>query len=69
MQNHQLQILENRIDELIKLCSRLDQEVKSLKANERVLREERAKLLRKTEDARFKVESMITRLKALEEDG
>jgi len=69
MEHQQLKILENRIDDLIKLCSRLDQEIKSLKANERMLREERAKLLRKTEDARFKVESMITRLKALEDDG
>ena len=68
MENQELKILEGRIDELIKLCSHLDQEIKTLKASERVLREERSKLLRKNEDARFKVESMITRLKALEQD-
>ena len=68
MENQQLKILESRIDELIKLCATLDQEIKSLKASERLLREERAKLLRKTEDARYKVESMIIRLKGLEQD-
>jgi cell division protein ZapB len=68
MENQQLKALEERVDELIRLCAHLDQEIKTLKASERMLREERAKLQRKTEDARFKVESMITRLKALEQD-
>ena len=68
MENQELKNLETRIDELIRLCTHLDDEIKSLRANERLLREERSKLLRKNEDARFKVESMITRLKALEHD-
>jgi cell division protein ZapB len=68
MENQQLKFLEQRIDDLIRLCSRMDQEIRSLKASERVLREERAQLLRKNEDARSKVEAMIVRLRSLEQE-
>ena len=39
-----------------------------LLANEKAWREERAQLIEKNEMARHKVESMISRLKALEQD-
>lgn len=68
MENQQLKFLEQRIDDLIRLCSRLDQEIRSLKASERVLRDERAQLLRRNEDARSKVEAMIVRLRSLEQE-
>jgi cell division protein ZapB len=47
----------------------MDQEIRSLKATERMLREERSQLVRKNEDARSKVEAMIMRLRSLEQDS
>ena len=69
MESPHLKHLEQRVDELIRLLSRMDQEIRSLKASERVLREERAQLLRKNEDARSKVEAMIMRLRSLEQES
>jgi len=68
MENQSLKVLEQRIEDLIKLCHRMDQEIKGLRANERLLREERSQLLRKNEDARAKVEGMIARLRSLEQE-
>lgn len=65
----QLENLESKIDELIKLCTELNQENKSLKAKNDLWRGERAQLMKKNEVARSKVENMITRLRALEEDA
>lgn len=69
MDSQQLKTLEQRADELIRLCARMDQEIRSLKATERMLREERAQLVRKHEDARSKVEAMIVRLRSLEQES
>jgi len=69
MDPQHLKLLEQRADELIRLCARMDQEIRSLKATERMLREERALLLRKNEDARSKVEAMILRLRSLEQES
>ena len=59
MDAQQLKILEHRADE----------QIRSLKATERMLREERSQLVRKNEDARSKVEAMIMRLRSLEQDS
>jgi len=67
--NKQLSSLETKIDELIKLCTELNQENKSLKAKNDLWRGERAQLMKKNEVARSKVENMISRLRALEEDS
>ena len=69
MESPHLKHLEQRVDELIRLLARMDQEIRSLKASERVLRDERAQLLRKNEDARSKVEAMIMRLRSLEQES
>ena len=69
MENQQLKFLELRIDDLIRLCGRMDQEIRVLKAAERTLRDERSQLLRKNEDARSKVEAMIMRLRSLEQES
>ena len=69
MEAPHLKHLEQRVDELIRLLARMDQEIRSLKAAERVLRDERAQLLRKNEDARSKVEAMILRLRSLEQES
>lgn len=69
MDAQQLKTLEHRADELIRLCVRMDQEIRSLKATERMLREERSMLMRKNDDARSKVEAMIMRLRSLEQES
>lgn len=61
-------ILESKIDELIDLCSVLTRENRALRAQQQNWTTERAKLIEKNELAKSRVESMITRLKALEQD-
>lgn len=69
MEVQHLKALEQRVDDLIRLCTRMDQEIRTLKAAERMLRDERSQLLRKNEDARSKVEAMIVRLRSLEQES
>jgi cell division protein ZapB len=61
-----LKQLESRIDQLIEACQRLQNENQSLKSEHGSLQAERARLLEKTRIARERIESMISRLKALE---
>lgn len=61
-----LKQLENRIDQLIEACQRLQNENQSLKSEHGSLQAERTRLLEKTRIARERIESMINRLKALE---
>jgi len=58
--------LEIRIEELIQTCEQLKEENRLLKAQQQSYSSERAKLLDKQEEARHRVESMISRLKSLE---
>ena len=60
--------LEARVHELIDLTSVLARENKALKTQQQNWTTERAKLIEKNELAKSRVESMITRLKALEQD-
>lgn len=61
-----LQKLEVRVEELIRACSYLKDENKSLRTRQDNLVAERAALIEKTELARTRVEAMISRLKAME---
>jgi cell division protein ZapB len=61
-----LRKLEQRVEELIRACSYLTDENKSLRARQDSLVAERAALIEKTELARSRVEAMITRLKSME---
>jgi cell division protein ZapB len=61
-----LRKLETRVEELIRACSYLKDENKSLRARQDNLVAERAALIEKTELARARVEAMITRLKSME---
>ena len=61
-----LQALEVRVEELIRACSYLKDENKSLRMRQDNLVAERAALIEKTELARTRVEAMITRLKPME---
>jgi len=57
--------LENKIDQLVALSERLQKENTGLRQRESSLLKEKGQLMEKTERARSRVESMITRLKAL----
>ncbi|MEJ2394645.1 MAG: TIGR02449 family protein [Candidatus Thiodiazotropha sp.] len=63
---HDLRNLEQRVEDLIRACSFLKDENKSLRARQDSLVAERATLIEKTELARTRVEAMITRLKSME---
>jgi len=63
-----IEALERQVDELIQICNRLREENTWLRARQVTLAEERALLVENTELARSKVESMISRLKTMEDD-
>lgn len=69
MDEQQFIALERKIDELIKLCDVLNAENNALKNRESTWTLERSRLVEKNELARHKIESMITRLKSLEQDA
>jgi len=58
-----------RIDRLVELCQRLSEENRSLRQSQEQLANERAALLAKNEQARTRVEAMISRLKSLEQNA
>ncbi|MEC9375711.1 MAG: TIGR02449 family protein [Pseudomonadota bacterium] len=60
--------LENRLDELVITCSQLKDENRSLKDRQDSLIADRATLLQKNEQVRARVEAMIGRLKAMEQN-
>jgi cell division protein ZapB len=68
MPQSDLDALESRIEDLIRLCETLGRENRALKTQQHSWTAERAKLLEKNELAKSKVESMISRLKSLEQD-
>jgi len=61
-----LKALEVRVEELITACQYLKDENKTLKVKQDHLVNEKAELVEKTELAKTRIESMITRLKSLE---
>ena len=63
----ELQRLEKRLDELVVVCQKLQEENHSLKQRQDTLIGERATLLQKNEQVRARVEAMISRLKAMEQ--
>ncbi|WPO99754.1 TIGR02449 family protein [Pseudomonas sp. HR96] len=69
MQTNELQALMGKLELLIDRVEQLKRQNGLLLAQEKTWREERAHLIEKNEIARRKVESMISRLKALEQDS
>ncbi len=61
-----LGVLEARVDDLIKTVDALKNENSALRDQQKNLISERAVLIEKTEQARFRIESMIARLRAME---
>ncbi|KRW61394.1 TIGR02449 family protein [Pseudomonas sp. TTU2014-080ASC] len=68
MDDADLQTLTQKLELLIQRVEQLKAQNRLLLASEKSWREERAHLIEKNEMARHKVESMISRLKALEQD-
>jgi cell division protein ZapB len=66
MSDELLLSLETKLDRLILLTSRLQQENTELKARESAWLQERVRLIEKNERARSRVEAMITHLKSLD---
>jgi cell division protein ZapB len=64
-----LETLEQKIDELIKHCELLARENRALRGQQNAWATERARLIERNELAKSKVESMIGRLKSLEQDS
>jgi len=65
----ELKRLEKRLDELVGICQKLQEENVSLRDRQDTLTAERATLLQKNEQVRGRVEAMITRLKAMEQSS
>ncbi len=62
----EMDILERRVNELIALTEQLSRENKALRTQQENWSVERAKLIEKNELAKSRVESMIGRLRSLE---
>ena len=69
MEDTDLHALMARLELLISRVEQLNRQNALLTAQEKTWREERAHLIEKNEIARHKIESMISRLKALEQDS
>lgn len=68
MSAEQFRALEHQVDQLIYRCHQLEQENRTLRSQENTWRKERTRLVEKNELARTRVEAMIHRLKALEQE-
>lgn len=64
-----LNALESRVEDLLGALKRLREENRSLRASQESLVAERASLVAKNEQARTRVEAMISRLKSLEQSS
>ncbi len=69
IQEQDLRALEVRVEELIRACTHLKDENKTLRAREQALSLERDKLRTKNDQAKIRVEDMINRLKRLEDEA
>ena len=69
IQEQDLRALESRVEELIRACTHLKDENKTLRAREQELMTEHDRLAAKNDQARLRVEDMIARLKRLEDDA
>jgi cell division protein ZapB len=65
--NFDLDQLERQVGDLIHLCQRLREENASLRVRQESLMAERGELIEKNEQARSRVEAMLSRLRAMEE--
>jgi cell division protein ZapB len=69
IQEQDLRALELRVEELIRACTHLKDENKTLHAREQELVSELDRVAAKNDQAKQRVEDMIARLKRLEDDA
>jgi cell division protein ZapB len=69
MPESQFKSLEQKIDDLISLCSELNHENVGLKANASAWLSEKQDLVSRNQSARSKVEAILSRLRAMEQDS
>ena len=65
----ELKRLDESVDVLLETISQLKQENVQLRSQQEFLQVERSRLMEKTETARTRVEAIINRLKAMENNG
>ncbi len=68
MPDPSLQVLENKLDQLLQLCDRLYSDNQSLLQREQQWQQERTRLIEKNELACSRVETMINKLKNIESE-
>lgn len=66
MSNSNLKTLEDKVDELIRLCSEMKKENQLLRDRENQLRHEKEMLLGNQQVARTRMEKVLRRLKSIE---
>jgi cell division protein ZapB len=66
MSEDRFQHLNDKVDELIGLCTAMKQENQSLKDGENTWQSERKQLMDKNKQAKSKLESILDRLKAMD---
>ena len=64
-----LKRLEFRVEELVRTVERMKEENRSLRVQQEHMTAERAQLIERNELARSRVEAMISRLKAMEQNA
>ena len=67
MSNSNFKALEDKVDELIRLCTDMKKENQILRDRESQLRHEKETLLGKQQIARVRLEKVLRRLKSIEE--
>lgn len=67
MSDESFQALNAKVDDLIGLCDEMKRENQLLKANENSWQSERKQLLDKNQEAKGKLQSILERLKAMDQ--
>ena len=67
MSENRFLTLSEKVDDLIDLCADMKRENQILKAGENSWRSERKQLMDKNKDAKSKLESILVRLKAMDQ--
>lgn len=67
MTEDRFQSLSEKVDNLINLCADMKRENQILKAGENSWHSERKQLMNKNKDAKSKLESILVRLKAMDQ--
>ena len=67
MSEDRFQALSEKVDDLIDLCADMKRENQILKAGENSWQSERKQLMDKNKDAKSKLESILVRLKAMDQ--